>query len=391
MSLSHAPYRLFFPLGALLGAIGVGHWLLYTFELQEEYSGQGHALVQVQSFLLAFACGFLLTMIPRRMQTAGPSRVELVLLTLALVSTTFGNLTDRFWLSQVGYLVVLATLVNFVRSRIGQSDQMHRPPPSFLFVPAGLICGLVGGVTVLLQTLDLVPAWAMPIGRGLMQEGVFLCLILGLGHLLHPAIMGYAADPDAQSPITGSRLPYVLAAVLLAGSYPAAEWMLTRMDRTMVVRAVYGLRWLLVTIIYVYSIRAHRWPKAPGLNRRFIYIAFWMIPLGLLMASAMPVYRVAALHVMFVGGFSLLTFGISTHVIALHGGHAESVMQKPWQVWVFGSLFLFSMLTRVSADFLVGYWTHIEGAALAWIVAMLFWVVLNASRLRPKGGVEPEH
>jgi uncharacterized protein involved in response to NO len=64
------PFRLFFPLGVLLGWLGVGHWLLYAVGATATYSCLAHGLAQVEGFLPAFALGFLLTALPRRTQGA---------------------------------------------------------------------------------------------------------------------------------------------------------------------------------------------------------------------------------------------------------------------------------------------------------------------------------
>src|SRR5437870_6956143 len=40
------PYRIFFPLGIVLGAMGVSIWPLYYFGITEGYSGRAHAFVQ---------------------------------------------------------------------------------------------------------------------------------------------------------------------------------------------------------------------------------------------------------------------------------------------------------------------------------------------------------
>ena len=66
------PYRIFFPLGVLLGTAGVSIWLLYWLGLTAGYSGRAHAFVQIEGFLYAFIAGFLLTAIPRFTGTTVP-------------------------------------------------------------------------------------------------------------------------------------------------------------------------------------------------------------------------------------------------------------------------------------------------------------------------------
>src|SRR5215468_3587735 len=41
------PYRIFFPLGIILGAMGVAIWPLYYYSVTQGYSGRAHAFVQM--------------------------------------------------------------------------------------------------------------------------------------------------------------------------------------------------------------------------------------------------------------------------------------------------------------------------------------------------------
>src|SRR5262245_37854230 len=82
------PYRLLFPLGALLAWAGVLHWLLLASGAIEEYRSTFHAIAQIQGFMTCFAVGFLFTFIPRR--TGGPpaSAWQIAVAVVAPVATT---------------------------------------------------------------------------------------------------------------------------------------------------------------------------------------------------------------------------------------------------------------------------------------------------------------
>jgi uncharacterized protein involved in response to NO len=67
------PYRIFFPLGIVLGVIGVSIWPLYYFAIVGSYSGRVHAFVQTDGFLYSFIAGFP-DAIPRFTGTDPPSR-----------------------------------------------------------------------------------------------------------------------------------------------------------------------------------------------------------------------------------------------------------------------------------------------------------------------------
>src|SRR5207244_12233135 len=70
------PFRLFFPLGIVLGVAGVSIWPAYWLGLTPGFSGRAHAFVQADGFLYAFVAGFLLTAIPRFTGTDVPGRSE---------------------------------------------------------------------------------------------------------------------------------------------------------------------------------------------------------------------------------------------------------------------------------------------------------------------------
>src|SRR5438477_8475797 len=105
------PYRIFFPLGTLLGAIGVSIWPLYYYGFTQGYSGRSHALVQTNGFLYSFIAGFLLTAIPRFTGTQAPSRrTQYGLASLIVLSAAAAELQD-FAVSQTAFLVAHLMLV----------------------------------------------------------------------------------------------------------------------------------------------------------------------------------------------------------------------------------------------------------------------------------------
>src|ERR1041385_4903412 len=72
MTMSPDPYRLFFPLGILLGLAGVAIWPLNYFGVITGYWGMSHAFTQADGFLFCFIAGFLLTALPRFTNTDVP-------------------------------------------------------------------------------------------------------------------------------------------------------------------------------------------------------------------------------------------------------------------------------------------------------------------------------
>src|SRR5262245_15219108 len=82
------PYRLLFPLGALLAWAGVLHWLLLASSAIAEYRSTFHAITQIQGFMTCFAVGFLFTFIPRRTGGLPASAWQIAVAVVAPVATT---------------------------------------------------------------------------------------------------------------------------------------------------------------------------------------------------------------------------------------------------------------------------------------------------------------
>src|SRR5262245_65967309 len=129
------PFRAFFPLGVLLGWVGIGHWLLYSVGMTTTYSCMLHGLVQTQAFLMAFAVGFLTTALPRRTQAPPASAGELWLAAAALTTTAIAATAERWVIAEVSYVVVLLVLLEFaVRRFLGRTSD-RRPPAAFVLIP----------------------------------------------------------------------------------------------------------------------------------------------------------------------------------------------------------------------------------------------------------------
>src|SRR5215467_11426482 len=103
-------YRIFFPLGILMGVAGVSIWPIYYFGITSGYSGRSHMFVQADCFLYAFIVGFLWTAIPRFTGTTAPSRtIQYVAAGMLLLAAVCFE--AQFF--AFGHLLFLATHVLF--------------------------------------------------------------------------------------------------------------------------------------------------------------------------------------------------------------------------------------------------------------------------------------
>src|SRR5215831_10445769 len=172
------PYRIFFPLGIFLGAIGVAIWPLYYYSVTQGYSGRAHAFVQTDGFLYAFICGFLLTAIPRFTGTEPPSR-RIQYLLAAMVTCCAAAFEFQFFIvGQTAFVVAHFFLLGLIISRFRRRRQ--DPPDTFALVGLGLLCGALAALINAGIAWNIVGPFWDPLGKRLMTEGMVLLLVLGI-------------------------------------------------------------------------------------------------------------------------------------------------------------------------------------------------------------------
>jgi uncharacterized protein involved in response to NO len=103
---------------------------------------------------------------------------------------------------------------------------------------------------------------------------------------------------------------------------------------------------------------------------------------GLLLPAALPGYRLANLHLTFIGGFSIILFTVSTRVIIGHAGQSDLFRKRLRFLVATITLLLIAMIARVSADFIPpARNSHLVYAALIWLVAAMVWFVALGPKL----------
>ena len=369
------PFRAFFPLGVLLGWVGIGHWLLYSVGMTATYSCMLHGLVQTQAFLMAFAVGFLMTALPRRTQASPASAGELWLAAAALTTTAVAATSERWAIAEISYVVVLLVLLEFAVRRFIARTSGRRPPAAFVLIPFAFLHGLGGAGLILAWAAFGAPGWTVGLGKLLVEQGVFLCLVVGIGGLVLPLMAGAPPPPDLGSSPRERRkaMAYGVAGTMILASLllEQAGWvMLGPLVRAAVVALGLGI-----------GGGAWRLPDRPGLHRRLVWLAVWLTPLGLASSGLWPDYRVPALHVLFIGGFSLLAFGVATHVALSHLNLEREREGSPVAIKFLGAGMILALLGRVAADWSATYFEHLGAAAAAWLVGSAAWLLFLGPRL----------
>jgi uncharacterized protein involved in response to NO len=369
------PFRALFPLAVVLGWVGIGHWLVYALGLAGSYSCLEHGLIVVQAFLATFAAGFLLTALPRRTQSPLPTRLEIATFTTLPVAMTAAAVMRRWALTELLYALLLCAFLRFGQARMSGCLARRRPPASFVLIPIGALQGISGALLLAWTVSAVGPPWSLTLGRLLAEQGVFLCFTLGAGGVILALLAGKPPPADVgSSPLETRRL------LLYSG---AAVGLLV----TFVIEAAGGARLgpLLRAVIFVAGscLGDGIWglPARPGFHRRMAWIAVWMIPSGLALSGLWPQYRVPALHVMFIGGFSALVFAVATHVSLGHLGLESLMSGCPRSVILLAAGLTLALASRLAADVSHTYFAHLAWAAACWIAGSTAWLAALAPRL----------
>jgi uncharacterized protein involved in response to NO len=379
------PYRVLFPIGVAAALAGLLPWLAFAASLAPwwpaawplAWPGALHAALMMQGFELAFVCGFLLTAMPAF--THGPrcTRLELTCVTAAVAAFVVLRALDvpgAAWATLAALAALAFTLARRVRPGAAA------PPEEFLLVATGLALGLAGAVVQALATLGVLGPAAERAGVRCLSLGMMPALVLGLGGLLVPtfsmmrdplAIAGVARAgerPRRRAFTLGIAALLVLAVNLEFAGLASAAGLL----RALAALASTQLAWKL-------------W-RLPGRRDRLswaLWSAGWCVALGFTAAALLPLRRVEAWHLAFVGGYALLTLGIATRVVVSHGGHAMAEESHVLSGLALGALALATLLRTLGPALDPGHATLLNGVAAALgALAFAAWFAAAWPRLR---------
>jgi uncharacterized protein involved in response to NO len=369
------PFRLLFPVGALLGVYGVMMWPLYIWNITGTYPGQWHARIMVEGFLTAFVIGFLGTALPRLLEVPRMTLLE----TLGFCASVLGvgvlhARGETMWGDQL-FFVTLCGLLGTLGMR-GFLFRKDVPPPAFVLVMLGMACALFGsGVQVVMDVSpSLLPEWCFPLSKLLLYQGYLIFPIMGIGAFLLPRFFGL---PNRQSFPESLALPpgWMQGAMfaLLCGGMVMTGFVLEARGEP---GWGNGLRAAGVLLYFLREVPVHRAGWGGGTLAFGLRLALFSIPAAYLTMAIWPDHSFALLHLLFITGFSLLTLIVASRVILGHSGQSEKFRATLWPVLTLTALLFLAMLTRVSADWMSTIrLSHYAYAAVSWAIGVIVWGV----------------
>ncbi|MBI4474051.1 MAG: NnrS family protein, partial [Acidobacteria bacterium] len=138
-----------------------------------------------------------------------------------------------------------------------------------------------------------------------------------------------------------------------------------------------------VTVVLMVTIRPWRRPIVRTTLAWSVWTAVWMITAGVWISAVFPPYRVDFLHIIFMGGFTLLILSVGTRVTLSHGGYALSLEKRLWPLRIGVFTVIVAMLARVGAPFAtMSYFEHVAFAGILWIAGMILWGLYIARLIR---------
>ncbi len=117
------PFRIFFPLGLLLGAIGVALWPLFVWHAIVFYPAQAHVRLMIEGLMGSFIIGFLGTAGPRLLDASPLLAVETCALLVLQIASAFLHLTQRQTVGDIVFLVLLLLFLGMMARRARETTR----------------------------------------------------------------------------------------------------------------------------------------------------------------------------------------------------------------------------------------------------------------------------
>jgi uncharacterized protein involved in response to NO len=365
------PFRIFFPLGLLLGAIGVGLWPLFVWHAINFYPRDAHLRLMIEGLMGSFIIGFLGTAGPRLLDAPPFASLETIgLAALQCLSAVF-HLTQNRNLADVTFLVTLILFLGFVGQRVRSRQDL--PPPNFVLVLLGFVNAVIGIFLIFAARRVTNGAFLDQLGSLLLSQGFVLFPILGVGAFFFPKLLGGAKPKPADLNIASALWRKRALIAVLTGVAIWISFFLEAVDWPRSAAIVRGS-----AVLLYFALQGQLFEKPSPANAGFLAHCFRLgailLVVALFFPALLPAYRVANMHLAFIGGFTIILFTVSTRVILGHSGSADLFQRRLRFLIAALVLLIVAMLVRVGADFVPpARNSHLAYAALIWLMAAAVW------------------
>src|SRR5262249_52159374 len=172
--------------------------------------------------------------------------------------------------------------------------------------------------------------------------------ILGVGAFFFPKLLGGARpEPSDLRLATTLWIKRAVIAILTA----LVIWISFVLEALGWIRTAALVRGVATLIYFIRQGRLLEKPSGPPFLARCFRLGALLLVAGLLRPVALPGYRLANLHLTFIGGFSIILFTVSTRVIVGHAGQSHLFRKRLRFLVAALALLVIAMVARVGADF----------------------------------------
>jgi hypothetical protein len=337
----------------------------------------------IEGLMGSFIIGFLGTAGPRLLDASPLIAAEICALLALQIASAFLHLTQRQTPGDVVFLVLLLLFIGIMGKRAGARGDI--PPPQFMLVLFGLINAIVGIFLITTAKSMANGSFANQLGNLMLNEGFVLFPILGVGAFFFPKLLGGARPEPSDVRIAATLWVKRAAIALLTAVVIWSSFAFEALGWTRTAALIRGT----TTLIY-FAMQGHllEKPSGPPFLAYCFRLGALLLVAGLFLPAALPGYRLANLHLTFIGGFSIILFTVSTRVIIGHAGQSHLFQKRlPFLVAAL-TLLVIAMIARVGADFVPpARNSHLVYAALIWLLAAMVW----ACALGPKLSLRDEN
>src|SRR5581483_10012401 len=367
------PFRLFFPVGLLLGVIGVALWPLFVWHAVDFNPANAHARLMIEGLMGSFIIGFLGTAGPRLLDARPLRAVEISGLLALQLSSVSLHLAQQQAAGDVVFLVLLLVFLGMLGTRARTAQDL--PPPHFVLVLFGFLSAITGIFLIAAAKSTADGAFANQLGALMLNEGFVLFPILGVGPFFLNKLLGGARPGPADLQIAAALWAEQAAIAALTGLIICGSFVMEALGWT---RSAAMVRGLTTLVYFVARGRLFKKPGGPPFMAQCFRLGALLLVAGLLLPAVLPGYRVANLHLTFIGGFTIILFTVSARVVLGHSGH-QHLFQKRLRFLIASlALLILAMLARVSADFILpARNSHLVYAALIWLAAAIWACALG--------------
>ena len=371
------PFRIFFPIGLFLGAIGVALWPLFVWHAIDFYPAQAHVRLMIEGLMGSFIIGFLGTAGPRLLDASPLIAAETCLLLVLQIASALLHLAQRQTAGDIVFLTLLLLFVGMMAKRAGARNDL--PPPQFVLVLFGLLNAIAGIFLITAARSPTNGSVANRLGGLMLNEGFVLFPILGVGAFFFPKLLGGAKPEPSDLQMARALWLKRAALAVLTGAVIWSSFALEALSWTRTSALVRGITTLTYFVMQGHLLEK---PNGPPFLAYCFRLGALLLVAGLLLPVVLPAYRLANLHLTFIGGFSVILFTVSTRVIIGHAGQAQLFQQRLRFLIAALTLLVIATITRVGADFIPpARNSHLVYAALIWLLAATIWAVALTPKL----------